>query len=194
MWRGEGIATSSRASIRAQRSASRRADRVAADARERDLSRISGRPPRGAGGGADPGAPWPVSDVTVRAYPDVGTFRDATGEPGWVAARTSGPDAAARTAARRDRIAGAGGSAAKVSRGASPVRGGRRTRERPTAAGLVERYGREAVLGWVTRGLPADIKWESRNHATTNRRRLSAWRSSARSRESNSASAATDGN
>ncbi|MCX6627932.1 MAG: hypothetical protein NTW28_09930 [Candidatus Solibacter sp.] len=28
--------------------------------------------------------------VEIRAYPDVATFRNATGEPGWVAARTSG--------------------------------------------------------------------------------------------------------
>jgi stage II sporulation protein D len=34
--------------------------------------------------------PWPVSGVEVRMYPDVDTFRDATGEPGWVAAHTSG--------------------------------------------------------------------------------------------------------
>ncbi len=34
--------------------------------------------------------PWPVSGVTVRVYPDVETFRNATGEPGWVAAHTSG--------------------------------------------------------------------------------------------------------
>jgi stage II sporulation protein D len=34
--------------------------------------------------------PWRVSNVTVRVYPDVATFRDATGEPGWVAAYTSG--------------------------------------------------------------------------------------------------------
>jgi stage II sporulation protein D len=36
------------------------------------------------------GLPWPVSGVEVRVYPDVDTFRDATGEPGWVAAHTSG--------------------------------------------------------------------------------------------------------
>jgi stage II sporulation protein D len=32
----------------------------------------------------------PPSGIEVRVYPDVETFRNATGEPGWVAARTSG--------------------------------------------------------------------------------------------------------
>lgn len=34
--------------------------------------------------------PWPVSGVVVRVYPDVETFRDATGAPGWIAGYTSG--------------------------------------------------------------------------------------------------------
>ena len=33
---------------------------------------------------------WTADAVTIRVYPDVETFRNATGEPGWVAARTSG--------------------------------------------------------------------------------------------------------
>jgi len=34
---------------------------------------------------------WPIpSGVEIRAYPDLDTFRDATGEPGWVAAHTTG--------------------------------------------------------------------------------------------------------
>ena len=32
----------------------------------------------------------PPGGIEVRVYPDVETFRNATGEPGWVAARTSG--------------------------------------------------------------------------------------------------------
>jgi len=32
----------------------------------------------------------PPGGVEIRVYPDVETFRNATGEPGWVAARTSG--------------------------------------------------------------------------------------------------------
>jgi stage II sporulation protein D len=36
-------------------------------------------------------AAWPVPrDVEVRVYPDVDTFRNATGEPGWVAGYTDG--------------------------------------------------------------------------------------------------------
>lgn len=33
---------------------------------------------------------WPSLPVTIRVYPDLDAFRNATGEPGWVAARTSG--------------------------------------------------------------------------------------------------------
>jgi stage II sporulation protein D len=34
---------------------------------------------------------WPTPPgITIRAYPDLDTFRDATGEPGWVGARTTG--------------------------------------------------------------------------------------------------------
>jgi stage II sporulation protein D len=34
---------------------------------------------------------WPVpSGVVIRIYPDLDTYRDATGEPGWVAAHTEG--------------------------------------------------------------------------------------------------------
>jgi stage II sporulation protein D len=32
----------------------------------------------------------PPNGIEIRVYPDVDTFRNATGEPGWVAARTSG--------------------------------------------------------------------------------------------------------
>jgi stage II sporulation protein D len=32
----------------------------------------------------------PPAAIEIRVYPDVETFRNATGEPGWVAARTSG--------------------------------------------------------------------------------------------------------
>lgn len=35
-------------------------------------------------------AQFPTRSVTVRIYPDLDTFRNATGEPGWVAAHTSG--------------------------------------------------------------------------------------------------------
>ena len=34
---------------------------------------------------------WPApAGIEIRVYPDVETFRNATGEPGWVAARTTG--------------------------------------------------------------------------------------------------------
>lgn len=35
---------------------------------------------------------WPaMHNIEIRVYPDVDTFRNATGEPGWVAAHSSGP-------------------------------------------------------------------------------------------------------
>ena len=144
--------------------------------------------------------------MTVRAYPDVGTFRDATGEPGWVAAHTSGRRihlqplrGSIEPTLRHELLHVAIESQARVdlplwfreglvlylegvARGSGPPPGDaelRRTGDAAAArrayeqaggavAGLVQRYGRETVLGWVTRGLPANIKWASRSPATTN--------------------------
>src|SRR6185312_414116 len=34
---------------------------------------------------------WPAGrEIAIRVYPNLDSFRNATGEPGWVAARTSG--------------------------------------------------------------------------------------------------------
>jgi stage II sporulation protein D len=40
--------------------------------------------------------------IEIRVYPDVETFRNATGEPGWVAARTTGRRIEIQPAAPRD--------------------------------------------------------------------------------------------
>ena len=150
--------------------------------------------------------PWPVSGVTVRVYPDVETFRNATGEPGWVAAHTAGrrislqpPRGPVEPTLRHELLHVSIESRARAelplwfreglalyldggARGSGPppadselrrtdnAAAARRAYEQAGAAvaGLVARYGREAVLDWVTRGMPADIRWPSRSPATTN--------------------------
>lgn len=53
-------------------------DRVVLPTSARLLHAIAGR------------VPWPVpTGITIRVYPDLDTFRNATGEPGWVGARTT---------------------------------------------------------------------------------------------------------
>jgi stage II sporulation protein D len=144
---------------------------------------------------------WPAG-VEIREYPDVDTFRNATGEPGWVAARTEGrriqlqpasvlrgrgaleetlthellhvlveSEAAAglpvwfreglvEVLAGRARPAGTmripsdaelrqTGDQAMARRAYADAAG--------AAAELVKRYGETAVLGWVKRGLPAEV-------------------------------------
>ncbi len=54
-------------------------DRMALDTAERLARKAAGR------------TGWPLPpNIEIRAYPDLDTFRDATGEPGWVAAHTRG--------------------------------------------------------------------------------------------------------
>ena len=147
---------------------------------------------------------WPFPGaVEIRVYPDLDTFRDATGEPGWVAARTEGPPHPTQPVATLrgrgvleqtlthellhvlvesqaapglpvwfreglvgflDRRGGFGGGAASVPSDA----GLRQTEDAATArrayaeaasavAGLAQRYGETAVLGWVKQGLPPDV-------------------------------------
>jgi stage II sporulation protein D len=140
--------------------------------------------------------PWPVSDVTVRVYPDVETFRNATGEPGWVAAHTAGrrislqpPRGPVEATLRHELLHVAIEAQARgdlplwfreglvlylegSARGSGPppsdaelrridnAAAARRAYEQAgrAVAGLVEHYGREAVLGWVRSGLPAEVK------------------------------------
>jgi stage II sporulation protein D len=139
--------------------------------------------------------PWPVSGVVVRVYPDVETFRDATGAPGWIAGYTSGRrvhlqplrgdlertlrhellhvaiesqarpglpvwfheglalylEGGVRGVAAIPKDAELRSTDARTARQAY-VQAGR------AVAGLVSRYGREAVLDWVKRGLPPEVK------------------------------------
>jgi stage II sporulation protein D len=153
---------------------------------------------------------------TIRVYPNVETFRNATGEPGWVAARAAGSVIELQpTAVLQAR--GVLSSTLRhellhimIEQQAAPglpvwFREGlveyldnserRRTGDARTAtdadlqqrqnlpqarAGyaeararvnqLVLRYGDAAVLGWLRRGLPAEVKNSSTSNAATNSR------------------------
>jgi stage II sporulation protein D len=147
--------------------------------------------------------PWrPSGDWEIRVYPDVETFRNATGEPGWVAARSRGLriDMQVQAGLRHEMLHGmvengaapglplwfreglvewldhpaAGSSTAQQDDTGIRQRQDReRARHAYTAAkarvaALVSRYGETAVLGWVTRGLPDDVKNSSASNAATN--------------------------
>jgi stage II sporulation protein D len=144
---------------------------------EKQLRELAGRtdlgPPRG---------------IEIRLYPDVETFRNATGEPGWVAAHTAGVHIDLQTAgALRHELlhvlveahAAAGlpvwfreglveyledPGAARAEAKAPAAADLRQTADSGDAAGaitgLVRRYGESAVLGWLASGLPAGVKLE----------------------------------
>ena len=149
-------------------------------------------------------------DVEIRVYPDVETFRNATGEPGWVAAYTVGrrihlqPAAVLRSRGVleetlrhellhvlveghaapglplwfREGLAGYLGGAAipgeRVPSDSEVRQTGDEARARRAyadaagaVAGLVKRHGETAVMGWLTTGLPAEVKRASRSQDTT---------------------------
>ncbi|HEY4365562.1 MAG TPA: SpoIID/LytB domain-containing protein [Bryobacteraceae bacterium] len=155
---------------------------------------------------------WPLpARLELRVYPDIDTFRNATGEPGWVAARTTGtridlqPSDVLRGHGALDSTVGhelahvlvesqaipglplwfreglveylESGRGSGVAR--MPVDGEfRQTADAARArrayadaaaevAGLVQRYGEGTVLGWVTRGLPAEVTKASASQAPT---------------------------
>lgn len=149
--------------------------------------------------------PWPVSGVVVRVYPDVNTFRDATGAPGWIAGYTSGrrihlqpPRGDVERTLKHELLHVAIESQARpglpvwfheglalyleggvTGIGAIPKDADLRSTDARTArqayaqagravAGLVSRYGRETVLGWVKRGLPPEVTRASASQAATN--------------------------
>jgi stage II sporulation protein D len=161
---------------------------------------------------------WPaVREITIRVYPDIDSFRNATGEPGWIAARTSGRTidlqpvevlesrGVLRPTLQHELVH------AMVGMHAAPglpvwfregvvewlVRGGadsqsavsrlvgthellqrqdRTTAERAygvaeaRVGALAARYGADAVLTWVARGLPVEVKNSSDSSAATNSR------------------------
>ncbi|MFN7997133.1 MAG: SpoIID/LytB domain-containing protein [Bryobacteraceae bacterium] len=152
------------------------------------LERTAWQPPRGA---------------DIRVYPDVDSFRNATGEPGWVAAYTSGrhihlqPVAVLRSRGALESTLRHESMHLLLESRAAPelpiwFREGLAgylagSRTRPTGAvppevrraysdsirvvtGLAQRYGEATVLGWVSAGLPPDVRNASSNHAATNSR------------------------
>jgi stage II sporulation protein D len=169
---------------------------------------------------------WPApGEIAIRVYPDLDSFRNATGEPGWVAARSGGrsiemqpADALESRGVLRQTLehellhvmvethaapglplwfregvvewltdagtsAGPSGRPAPTSRRATlPSDLDLRQRENRSRAdqayarsgarvrGLAARYGAEAVLAWVARGLPDEVKNSSESSAATNSR------------------------
>lgn len=148
--------------------------------------------------------------MQVRIYPDLDAFRNATGEPGWVAAHTAGHTIDlqpaevlkqhgalnstlthelahvlidAQPGSQRLPLwfqeglaeylqAGRGTAAARIPREGDlrqtgdSARAHRAYAEAQAEVGdLVERYGETAVLGWVARGLPAQVANASTSHA-----------------------------
>jgi len=157
----------------------------------------------------------PPERLQIRAYPDVETFRNATGEPGWVAAVTTGgmielqPPAVLRSRGVLDstlrhelfhalmeahaapglplwfreglvgyleRPAAQTGGAripgdAELRQTADPARARRAYADAAAAvAGLAKRYGETAIFGWVTAGLPEEVRKTSSSQAATKSR------------------------
>jgi stage II sporulation protein D len=161
---------------------------------------------------------WPLpAGVEIRVYPDLDTFRDATGEPGWVAAHTVGRRIDLQplpVLQRRDALdstlshellhvivesrtvpglpawfrEGLVGYLENSSKGAQAPgdrapsendlrqmdNAGKARRAYADAtnrvANLVRTYSESVVLGWVKRGLPADVTKASSNQAPANSR------------------------
>jgi stage II sporulation protein D len=153
-----------------------------------------------------------VSGIEVRIYPDLDTFRDATGEPGWVAAYTTGKrvhlqpsmdrtslDATLRHETLhimveekvratlplwfREGLVGwlSGEAHASPAERVSLPPSDADLRQRTDAAqarksyaaaasmvsSLVARYGEATVMGWLTAGLPREVKNASASPAAT---------------------------
>ena len=154
-----------------------------------------------------------LPDVKIRVYPDVETFRNATGEPGWASAHTGGSWIDLQPSDKLE-VAGALDDTIRhellhvvVDTGAVPnlpvwFREGlveclakpernsaviepandndvqqrldraraeqayRNSKER--VAWLITHYGEDTVLGWLKRGLPAEVKNSSASSAATN--------------------------
>jgi stage II sporulation protein D len=145
--------------------------------------------------------------IEIRVYPDVESFRNATSEPGWVAAHTAGmrihlQPLTGRTLEQtlrhemvhvlveeravaglpvwfREGLAGYLTGGSLEGRGAAPGDGDVRQKSdetrarrayseaRQRVAALVARYGEGTVLGWLKRGLPAEVAQASPSKPAT---------------------------
>jgi stage II sporulation protein D len=131
---------------------------------------------------------WPVPPhVEIRVYPDLDSFRNATGEPGWVAGYTQGRRVHLQPAEMLRSRGVLEGTVRHemlhvlVESCAAPdlplwfreglvgcLADGRRHGEAAsTVANLIQRYGEATVLDWVSRGLPPEVKNSSASHAAT---------------------------
>jgi stage II sporulation protein D len=159
--------------------------------------------------------------ITIRIYPDLDSFRNATGEPGWVAARTARREiemqpsdvlesrGVLRQTLQHELLhvivetraapglplwfregmvewltdAGTSADPEAMSRRATSIkesdlrqRDNRSQAEQAYASSgarvreLAAHYGADAVLTWVARGLPEEVRNSSESSAATNRR------------------------
>jgi stage II sporulation protein D len=125
--------------------------------------------------------PWPARGVEIYVYPTLDDFRNATAEPGWVAAHTQGRRIdlqPARVLSERGILEDTlhhelQGKAGTPADSALRQRSDRSRAEqahqqsRALVGQLIDRYGETAVLGWISRGLPAEVKNSTASSATT---------------------------
>ena len=158
----------------------------------------------------------PPSDIIVRIYPDLDAFRNATGEPGWVAAHSHGSSidlqpvavlnehgafqsvlnhemllVAIETHAAsdlpvwfREGLVEWLTAGNRIDASPAPVNLKRKLRQRQSQSSaqqahaeagarvgeLVSRYGEKTVLGWVARGLPAEVRNSSDSNPITSKK------------------------
>jgi stage II sporulation protein D len=116
----------------------------------------------------------------IQVFPSLDVFRNATGEPGWIAASTKGwvirmqPAAADRATLRHEMyhvLIEANrrvpmpqwfeeGLALSLAGGAQSTNAGY-AKDRSMVEACMKRYGKAAALGWLTTGLPDSVKRQS---------------------------------
>jgi stage II sporulation protein D len=124
----------------------------------------------------------------VLIYPSVTVFRNATGEPGWIAASTKGrvirmqPAAADRATLRHEMyhvlieansrtslpLWFREGLALSLAGGAKSTNAGY-AEARGRVDGCIQRYGKAAVLGWLSTGLPDEVKRQNATNPVVTR-------------------------
>jgi stage II sporulation protein D len=124
----------------------------------------------------------------IQVYPTLGVFRNATGEPGWVAASTKGriirvqPSAADRATLRHEMyhviietnarsslpLWFREGLALSLAGGATSTNAGYAD-ARARVDGCIRHYGRGAVIGWLTTGLPDEVKRQNATNPVVTR-------------------------
>jgi stage II sporulation protein D len=124
----------------------------------------------------------------IQVYPTLSVFRNATGEPGWVAASTKGrairmqPAAANRATMRHEIYHVAIESNAKITLPlwfreglALSLAGGAQSTDAGYAAArtrvdaCIQHYGKAAVVGWLSTGLPGEVKRQNATNPVVTR-------------------------